>query len=201
MILTKIIDSLKQGKTIADLVKIKYEHIPLALQSQISKSVMHCSINTDEYTGFSERDFIYTELMTVINVVLECTDIEVEDILDKNEELDLGVAIEAYDEIMKHDIFKYIKDYVKINPLLNLIDDEMTQVIERDNSVARVLKTTIKDLAEKIPSQDKITLMLSNIPSMLSELGGLEFMNPLKSKAKKKTVKKSDTKASKKADG
>ena len=69
-----------------------------------------------------------------------------------------------------------------------LVRYEVSQELEINNSVANVLKTTIEDLVAKLPTQEEIGQLMTQIPS---QLDGLKNLNILGNKSQKtESIKK-----------
>jgi hypothetical protein len=191
MELKKIVELLKEGKKLEDILNITYKHIPLILQRQILKNVVSFTIVDDEETGFVKRDLIMQELMTVLSLVLECTDLEIEGLTDEEGDIDIAVALEAYDEIIKHGIYDYVESQVDTY-MHNLIYEEIQQTLEIHNSTANVLSQTIKNISDKIPNQETIMSMMQSLPQQLSDVQNLSTFTQPNSKKSTKRSKKSD---------
>lgn len=196
MELKKIVESLQEGKKLEELVNITYKHIPLILQRQIVKNISSFTLILDEETGFTKRDLIMQELMTVLSIALECSDLEIEGLTDEDGDIDISVALESYDEIVKYGIYDYIEPKIE-SQIHYLINEEIRQHIEIYNSTANVLSQTIKNISDKIPNQETIMTMMQQLPQQMSDVQNLTH---LKGESKPKSTRKS-TKGTKNQNG
>jgi hypothetical protein len=206
MKLSEIIERKNKGENLSDLVAIK-PYIPLILKRSMVKSITGYSLTYDE-NGIVSSDAIMQELFTVLNIVLEVADIEIDGLFDEIEkedgiihyEINLGVALEAYDTLMQSGIYKYIDENLASNckDISSLVDLEIANHISVNNSVGAVLTRALQTIINMIPSEQKIGEMMSSLPVMLDGLKNnpdlmktiqtvLPDMNRAQKRSKKKT--------------
>ena len=197
-IISKINESKKsnEGTPLSSLIEIK-PYLPLLVKREIVKSVCNMCLLFDEDTEMLKCDYILKDLFYVLNVVLECSDIEIDGLFDTDEngeqDINIEVAIEAYDLIMENDIFDFIAVKVGLFDLELMINEEIAQRMEINNSVSNILRKSINTLMEKIPSEDGMKNLMAQLPSQIASLNDLQILG--NGKPKKTTSKASKNKA------
>lgn len=163
-----------------ELIKVT-SYIPLLLKGQIVKNIIALSTVPDQDTGLMKKDFLFQELFTTIFITLELSDVEIENILDESGTIEIDVAIEAYEQLIESGIYNYICNCLINNDINALVDMEVKQKVDLYNSVAAVLQRTITSLVTKIPSEEGVKELMSQLST---QLGDLNILNPKKSTKK-----------------
>ena len=195
MKLKSILDKLKKGEgEVLEKIKIA-KYIPFSTKRAITKNVTMQVTFKDEdvyddegnlYSKGTEQlvhDKIYEELLTFAYKIAFLTDIKIDGLIDEDNIVDVTVAEKAYDEIHSQSLGIYDNLYVYINEqfvndnIEELITYEVNQELKRNNSTANILKIIIEDLVSKIPSQEDIGNLMTQIPSQLEGLKDLKFLN------------------------
>ena len=155
------------------------------------------SLMFDEDTDMLTCDPILKDLFYVLNIVLECSDIEIEGLFDTDENgeqnINIEKAIEAYDLIMENEIFGFIETELNLFHLESAVDKEIDQRMEINNSISNVLRKSINTLMSKIPSEDGMKDLMAQLPSQIASLNDLQILG--NGKPKKTTSKESKNKA------
>ena len=176
-----------------DKIKIT-KYIPFSTKRAIVKNVVTLSTYLDNGvvgedgevlingTGFMKSDTMLEGLLTFAYKVEFLTDITVDGLLDEDMIVDIEVAEQAYDLMMEKGIYDYINKQFVNDDIWEIIQPEVSQELEINNSVANILKTTIEDLVAKLPTQEEIGQLMTQLPS---QLDGLKNLNILGNKSQK----------------
>jgi hypothetical protein len=184
MKLQEIISKLKEGTPLSDLIKIT-PYIPLLAKRAIMNNAASLSTYIDEETNMMKKDILLSELFCTLFVTIETSDVEIENLQDENGEINVETAIEAYESLMESGAYSRISCKLVNNDVDALVDAEMNQRIDNHNSVASVLNRAIGVLIEKIPNEDSIKELITQLPAQLASLGDLSVLTGGK-KGKKK---------------
>jgi hypothetical protein len=175
------------GNSLSSIIKIK-PYLPLMIKREIIKSVTNMSLYVDDETEMLKCDDTLRELFYVLSVVLELTDIEIDDLYEEDV-INVEKAIETYDLIVSNGIFEYVLDQTPTWDLDNMIDREIKQQIKIYNSTANVLRKSINSLLSKIPNELDMKTLMEQLPAQLESLSELEILGGVgkKSKGRKKS--------------
>ena len=202
MKLKSILDKLKKGEgEVLEKIKIT-KYIPFSTKRAITKNVAMQVTFKDEdvyddegelFTKGTEQlvhDVIYQDLLTFAYKIAFLTDIEIEGLIDEDNIINFIVAEEAHNQMGEVGIYDYINEQFINDDIDEIITYEVNQELQRNNSTANILKIIIEDLVSKIPTQEDIGNLMTQIPSQLEGLKDLKFLNN-KSNVKSNTNKKS----------
>ena len=162
-------------KLLESYIKIEKTYIPIQIKRQMVKNIVNFSLYTDEETKLLKHDIILQDLMTVLHIITECTDIQIENLLNEGE-LNIDVAVKAYDRVLQLGIYKYIEERLENNDIIQLVNYEIQQQLSVVNSVSHVVLKSLEKLFSIIPSQDKIQELISTLPQSISQLNGLQIL-------------------------
>jgi len=183
-----------------DKIKVT-KYIPFSTKRAIVKNVTALSTYMDgdivsedaseiiiRGTGMMKNDVILEELLIFAYKIAFLTDITVDGLLDEDMVVDIEIAEQAYDSMVEREIYDYINEQFVNDDIWELVRYEVSQELEINNSVANVLKTTIEELVAKLPTQEEIGQLMTQIPS---QLDGLKNLNILGNKSQKtESIKK-----------
>jgi hypothetical protein len=200
MKLKSIISKLKKGEE-GTLEKIKIErYIPFATKRAIVKNVALQTTYKDENVYSDEGELLQTgteqliwdsmlqDLLTFAYKIAYLTDITIDGLIDEDNIVDITVAEKAYDEMCGYqldeiyNLYEYINSQFTNDDIDFIIDSEVGQLLDRNNSTANILKILIEDLVSKLPSQEDIGNLMTQIPNQLE---GLKDLKILKNNSKK----------------
>jgi hypothetical protein len=177
MELTKVVELIQsQQASLESYITIEKSYIPLQLKRQIVKNIVDFSLYTDEETQLLKHDLMLQDLMTILHLVIECTDVQIDDLFTEEKKLNTEVAVEAYDKLIQFGIYKYIEDRLENNDINVLVDYEIQQQLSVVNSVSHIVLKSFEKLFSIIPSQDKIQDLINTLPQTVSQLNGLQFL-------------------------
>jgi hypothetical protein len=183
MELTKIVELIQSQheikanpKLLESYITIEKTYIPLQLKRQIVKNIVDFSLYTDEETQLLKHDLMLQDLMTILHIVIECTDVQIDDLFTEEKKLNTEVAVEAYDKLIQFGIYKYIEDRLENNDITVLVDYEIQQQLSVVNSVSHIVLKSFEKLFSIIPSQEKIQDLINTLPQTVSQLNGLQFL-------------------------
>jgi len=195
MKLKSIISKLKKGEE-GTLEKIKIKsYIPFSTKRAIVKNVALQTTYRDE-SIYSEEgellvqgteqlvwDSMLQDLLIFAYKVAYLTDITIDGLIDEDNIVDIQVAEKAYDEMCGYqldecsDLYQYINSQLTNDDIEFIIDNEVGQELDRNNSTANILKIIIEDLVSKLPSQEDIGNLMTQIPNQLEGLKDLKILN------------------------
>jgi hypothetical protein len=193
MELTKIVELIQSHQdevktktnSLESYITIEKTYIPLQLKRQIVKNIVDFSLYTDEETQLLKHDLMLQDLMTILHLVIECTDVQIDDLFTEEQEdqeekeekkLNTEVAVDAYDKLIQFGIYKYIEDRLENNDITVLVNYEIQQQLSVVNSVSHIVLKSFEKLFSIIPSQEKIQDLINTLPQTVSQLNGLQFL-------------------------
>jgi hypothetical protein len=189
MKLKSILSKIKKGEGEV-LEKIKVEkYIPFSIKRAIVKNVAMQVTYKDEdlYTEEGElllegteqliHDLMLQELLTFAYKVSYLTDVVIDGLLDENGIVNIKITEKAYDAMCKAGVYWYINNQFINDDIDSLVNYEVKQELERNNSTANILKILIEDLVSKLPSQEDIGNLMTEIPNQLDGLKNLKILN------------------------
>jgi hypothetical protein len=189
MKLQELISKIQESGESTDLKSLinTKSYLPILTQRAIVKSICDMCLYVDEETDMLQCDYVMKELFYVLNTTLECSDIEIDGIIDENGEIDLETAVEAYDLIIEFGVYEHIRFNSRTPKFRTFLDQEIEQKISTYNSVSNVLRKSINSLMDKIPSEANIKELMEQLPTQLSSLGDLQILgNGKKTRSKTK---------------
>lgn len=211
MKLKSIISKLKKGETeVLDKIKVT-KYIPFATKRAIVKNVALQVTYKDENIFDTEsneliakgtemlvHDLLLQELLTFSYKIAYLTDITVDGLIDEDNIINIEIAEKAYDDVCSCVMDEYLNLYQFINTkftnddIESIISHEVKQELERNNSTANVLKNVVEDLVSKLPTQEEIGNLMTQIPNQLESLKDLKILNknnPTELKKEPKDIK------------
>jgi hypothetical protein len=131
------------------------------------KSIVSYSLVEDE-NGILTRDRFLQELVTVLFCEVLINEKEIEGLFDEDGSLNIEVAIAEYDKLRQSDDFdgwSHTDGEVR-----NLINQEINDRLEANNSIPSLFNKALLKLIEKIPDETKITDLLKSLPELMKGL-------------------------------
>jgi hypothetical protein len=176
MKLQEIISNNKSGTLLKELIQITTPYIPLLLKRQIRNTVVTLSTYVDEETNMMRSDKLLMEMYATLMVCLECTDIELDELVNEEGEINIECAIEAYDELIQSGVYSYIMTNIANNDIDALVEIEIQERLDTYNSVASVLNRAISSVMKKLPSEESMKELLTQLPTQLAGLKDLNIL-------------------------
>jgi hypothetical protein len=192
MKLNEIITSLKSETPLpfSDLFQINVKYMPILVKRQMVRDITNFSVYLDEETKLMRRDNILVKILTTLFLTLQFTDIEIDELFDENGDINIELAVSAYDDLMETAIYAEICKHIDdvIYDIDCLVECELNEKINNYNSSGGVLQRIFEYIMEKVPDADSIKNMIQEIPLELEGLKNLEMFTLPNAK---KTTKKS----------
>jgi len=135
------------GLSAADKVEVK-KYLSIAAKSVLAETVMDSCIGNDD-SGLSKVDYTLRKLNRDMALVLNYTNLE----FDKDD------FIEEYDWLAESGVLEYIVEQIPEDELWivqNLLDDEIEQKIDLENSIEALVAKGINALIEKMPTNTQL---------------------------------------------
>lgn len=157
---------LQSGVNLSKLINIEY--VPLISQKTMKNNIKGICLIKDN--DFLRIDYTIRHLFELLDILSSYTDIEFEGLYTEDKNINSELAIEIYDYCKEHKIYDYVLENSDCKEFLSILNNEIEQEIEINNSVANVLNQVLNKLVDKIPSQEGLGNMMSEIPNVLSNL-------------------------------
>jgi len=158
-------EQILSGINMSDL--INFEYAPIASQKNMVDNIVAISLNKDE-NGFTKIDYTLKTLFESLYIMANYTDIEFEGLYDLENNIDSVLAIEFYDFCKQNKIYDYIIKNCDCNDFISLLENEIRQEIEINNSVAFILSQVLNKIALKLPAQGELGSLVSELPNILA---------------------------------
>lgn len=147
----------------------EFKNVGLIEQKKIINMVKSaCLIETDN--GFTKVDFVLKDMFTLLYIVINYTNIEIEESLYINDNINTVFAIEIFDLFKKHKLDEFIYIESGCDYLIHILDKEIEQELNINNSVSFIVKKTLDGLISKLPSEENIKGLMSEIPKLLNSV-------------------------------
>lgn len=159
---------------------ITFEYVSLASQKNMVDNVMAICVNKDE-NGFTKIDYTFKNLFESLYILANYTDIEFEGLYDVENNIDSVLAIEFYDFCKQNKVYDYVLKNCDCSDFVLLLENEIHQEIEINNSVAFVLSQVLNKIALKLPAQGELGSLVNELPTILAN-----FNKPKSTPRKKK---------------
>jgi len=172
-------EQLQTGKVLSELIKFPY--VSLASRKNMVDNVMAISLNKDE-NGFMKIDYTLKSLFESLYIMANYTDIEFDGLYDLENNIDSVLAIEYYDFCKQNGVSDYVTKNCDYGDFTMLLENEIAQEIEINNSVASILSQVLNKIALKLPAQGELGGMMQELPNILASF------NKPKSVPRKKKV-------------
>lgn len=163
MLITEIksIEDIKETKTYLPFLQKEY------IVNNIIETVTEIDENNMEKINFVHLDFFFDiEILKYYFNIEVPADIETE------------VLINTYDNLCENDIIAQLKMRISddYDYLTGLIDKEIKQKIENNNSISAVLAKTLNKIASSLPDGKEMQKIINSIPKALNKIdkGNLE---------------------------
>jgi len=172
-------EQIQLGVEVSEL--INFEFVSLMSQKIMVDNIKSICLKED-INGLLKVDYIFKRLFKLLYVVVNYTDIEIEDLYDEEYNLNSDLAFEVYDLFILNKLDEFIFSKTICIDFIVLLEEEINQEININNSVSFVLAKVLNNIAEKLPSENSMKSMMSDLPSLLSSF--------IQSTKKKTTAKK-----------
>lgn len=164
--------------SLSELIKFKY--VSLVSQKNMVDNIMAiCLINDDN--GFMKINYTLKNLFKSLYILTNYADIEFDELYDINNNINSLLAIEIYDFCKQYKIYDYVLNNCDCNDFNHLLENEITQKIEINNSVASILSQVLNNIVNKLPSQGELSGVMKELPNILAS-----FNKPTSTLRKKK---------------
>jgi len=160
---------------------IEFKYVNLVDQRRIINEIKSACLIVDDNSKLTKIDFVLKDLFTLLYITMNYTNIEIKELLFIDENINTRFALEIYDLLRKYNIDEFIYSESNCKHLLEMLEKEIEQEINIYNSVALVIKNILNDIISKLPSEDNIKVLMSEIPTL---------MNSMTSTTKKKNITK-----------
>jgi hypothetical protein len=148
------------GEKFENLIKIK--HIGLATQKVVIDNIKLFSISS-EANGMKRVDYILKELITLLSIIINATDIECENLYKEDETMDIEVALDIYDFLNEHDIDSFIYGNYDLYRFFEVLESEFEQEIKLSTTIEGVIATSLSKLIDKIPDDKDLAKMVKQL--------------------------------------
>ena len=148
---------------------LEFKYVNLIEQRRILNEVKSACLIADN-NGFLKVDFILKDLFTLLYIVMNYSNIEIKELLFNDENINTRYALEIYDLFKKYNLDEFIYTESSCKHLLEILDKETKQELDINNSIALVIKNTLSDMIGKLPSENNIKALMSEIPTIMSSI-------------------------------
>jgi len=160
-------EKVQSGENISNLITLSY--VSLVSKKNMVDNIVKICLNRDE-NNFLKIDYIIKNLFESLYILVNYTNIEFEGLYDAENNIDSVLAIEFYDFCKQNKIIDYVLKNSECNEFITLLENEISQEIELNNSVASILSKTLNSISLKLPAQGELGSIMKELPNILSSL-------------------------------
>lgn len=158
---------IEAGQDIKELIEFKYVSLPT--QQSLIKNVKSACLQEDT-NGFLKIDYSIRGLSQLLIIVVNFTDIDFKGLYDKEGNINTKLSLEIFDYFKKNKFDKYIYADDSCQDFICILESELKQEIEINNSIGMVVKKTLNSLIEKVPDGTSISKLTSELKNEFSKL-------------------------------
>lgn len=153
------------GEISKESLEIKY--IGLATQNAIIDNIKSFSVS-EENNGMKRINYILKELMTVLSIITNATNIVIEDIYNEDETMNIEKALEVYNFLKEHEIYSYILINGKFTDFLLMLENEFEMELNLSNTLQGVIATSLSKLINRLPSEEGMKDIIEKLPNIIN---------------------------------
>lgn len=144
---------------------IKLKPVSLLIKNSIAKDIVNICLETD-INGLVKVDFMLKELFVFLYSIANYIDLDISDVYKEDGSIDIEKAIEIYDFFVEKQLIDLIYEYSK--DLIVIVEEMIIQEKEINNSVSGVISGFLTKVLDKIPSEEGIKSIMSELPNIIN---------------------------------
>ena len=151
-------------KSINDITETK-TYLPLMEKELIINKIIDTIVDVDE-NNLIKIDFIHLDFFFDLEILKSYFSIEIP------KDIDTKDLLNAYDYLCENDIVSQLKTRIDedYEYLVGLLDKEIKQKIESNNSISAVLAKTLNKIVAKLPDEKGMQKMINSIPKAINKI-------------------------------
>ena len=151
-------------KSINDIAETKI-YLPLMEKELIINKIIDTIVDVDE-NNLIKIDFIHLDFFFDLEILKSYFSIEIP------KDIDTKDLLNAYDYLCGNDILPQLKTRIDedYEYLIGLLDKEIKQKIENNNSLSAVLAKTLNKIVAKLPDEKGMQKMINSIPKAINKI-------------------------------
>ena len=151
-------------KSIDDITETK-TYLPFLQKEYIVNNITETVTEVDE-NNMVKINFIHLDFFFDIEILKYYFDIEIPADIETTE------LINAYDYLCENDIIAQLKMRIEedYEYLVGLLDKEIKQKIEINNSISAVLSKTLNKIASSLPDEKSMQKIINSIPKAINKI-------------------------------
>jgi len=151
-------------KSIDDITETK-TYLPLMEKELIINKIIDTIVDYDE-NNLVKIDFIHLDFFFDLEILKSYFSIEIP------KDIETKVLLNAYDYLCENDILSQLKTRIDedYEYLVGLLDKEIKQKVENNNSISAVLAKTLNKLVDKLPSDKDLSKLIKEIPKQINKI-------------------------------
>lgn len=153
----KLLD-IKSNKDFKEIIIKEYLSFPIK-KIMINNILEFSKVNQN---SLIKIDYALMEMVKTVSIITQYTNIEM-----------LEDIVSAYDYMKENKIDEYVFDKISKDEILfieKVIDLEIKQIKELDNSIQSVLSKFLNDLVDNLPDEKTINKIIKDIPKSLNKI-------------------------------
>lgn len=152
---------LTEIKNGVDLEKISVkEYLGFSIKKVMINNILEfCKVTQD---NLIKIDYALLEMVKTISIITQYTNIEIPDNI-----------VFAYDYLRENKIDEYVLERINVNETIfinNILNSEIKQIIEEENSMQNILSKALNSFIEKIPDEKAISKIIKDIPKNINKI-------------------------------
>lgn len=151
-------------KSINDIAETKI-YLPLMEKELIINKIIDTIVDVDE-NNLIKIDFIHLDFFFDLEILKSYFSIEIP------KDIETINLLNAYDYLCENDIVSQLKTRIDedYEYLVGLLDKEIKQKIENNNSLSAVLAKTLNKIVAKLPDEKGMQKMINSIPKAINKI-------------------------------
>lgn len=151
-------------KSINDIAETKI-YLPLMEKELIINKIIDTIVDVDE-NNLIKIDFIHLDFFFDLEILKSYFSIEIP------KDIETINLLNAYDYLCENDIVSQLKTRIDedYEYLIGLLDKEIKQKIENNNSLSAVLAKTLNKIVAKLPDEKGMQKMINSIPKAINKI-------------------------------
>ena len=151
-------------KSINDITETK-TYLPLMEKELIINKIIDTIVGVDE-NNLIKIDYIHLDFFFDIEILKSYFSIEIP------QDIDIKDLLNAYDYLCENDILSQLKTRIDedYEYLVGLLDKEIKQKIENNNSISAVLAKTLNNIVNKLPDEKAMQKIINSIPKAINKI-------------------------------
>lgn len=151
-------------KSINDITETK-TYLPLMEKELIINKIIDTIVGVDE-NNLIKIDYIHLDFFFDIEILKSYFSIEIP------QDIDIKDLLNAYDYLCENDIVSQLKTRIDedYEYLVGLLDKEIKQKVENNNSISAVLAKTLNNIVNKLPDEKAMQKIINSIPKAINKI-------------------------------